>query len=209
MARSTTTTAIVLHTYDVGEADRFCILLTRDGGKVPARAKGVRKPKSKMGGSLLPFTLVEVTLSSMSSGHLITSAQVKKQPPADLQANDHWHAQHISELLLCLLEDHEPVPNVMKLMEQFVTVWPEHVQSTLPFTVRLLGVLGLLPSPREGALKQALIETEATFIEACSGPEWIEPPDISDKSIYRLEQLCKKIIDQQTNRTRRVKDLVT
>ena len=54
--------AVVLRTYKLGEADRIVTLLTREHGKVRAVARGVRRPSSKFGGRLEPFSHVDVQL---------------------------------------------------------------------------------------------------------------------------------------------------
>ena len=62
MARSTTTEAVVLRSFRLGEADRILHLYTEDRGRVGAVAKGVRKTKSRFGGRLEPFSHVELVL---------------------------------------------------------------------------------------------------------------------------------------------------
>ena len=62
MARSTTTEAVVLRSFRLGEADRILHLYTQDRGRVGAVAKGVRKTKSRFGGRLEPFSHVELVL---------------------------------------------------------------------------------------------------------------------------------------------------
>ena len=59
--RRYTTEAIVLTRFDLGEADRVLTLITPTGGKLKAIAKGIRRPTSRLGGSLEPFA--ELTLS--------------------------------------------------------------------------------------------------------------------------------------------------
>ena len=54
--------AIVLRTHDLGEADRIVTLMTRNHGKIRAVAKGVRRTKSRFGGRLEPFAMVDVQL---------------------------------------------------------------------------------------------------------------------------------------------------
>ena len=54
-ARRYTTDAIVLSRFDLGEADRVLTLITPEHGKLKAIAKGVRRPTSRLGGSLEPF----------------------------------------------------------------------------------------------------------------------------------------------------------
>jgi len=62
MARSTTTDAVVLRSFRLGEADRVLHLYTHERGRVGAVAKGVRKTKSRFGARLEPFSHVEVVL---------------------------------------------------------------------------------------------------------------------------------------------------
>lgn len=52
--------AVVLRTYQLGEADRIISLLTRQHGKVRAVARGVRRTSSKFGARLEPFSHVDI-----------------------------------------------------------------------------------------------------------------------------------------------------
>jgi DNA repair protein RecO (recombination protein O) len=54
--------AIVLRTWKLGETDRILSLLTAGRGKVRAVAKGVRRPGSRFGGRLEPYSLVDLQL---------------------------------------------------------------------------------------------------------------------------------------------------
>jgi DNA repair protein RecO (recombination protein O) len=56
--------AVVLRTYRSGEADRIVVMWTLGHGKIRAIAKGVRKPTSKIGGSLQPLARVAVFLAT-------------------------------------------------------------------------------------------------------------------------------------------------
>ena len=62
MARTSTTEAVVLRSFRLGEADRVLHLYTEEHGRLGAVAKGVRKTKSRFGGRLEPFSHVELTL---------------------------------------------------------------------------------------------------------------------------------------------------
>lgn len=53
---------IVLRTSPLGEADRIITLFTREHGRIRAVAKGVRKPTSRFGARLEPFSLVDIQL---------------------------------------------------------------------------------------------------------------------------------------------------
>jgi len=69
-------TALVLRARDYGEGHRLITLLTREEGKVPAIAKGIRKPKAKLAASLQHFTLGEMQLAKGRRFDIITQVRV-------------------------------------------------------------------------------------------------------------------------------------
>ncbi|MBI3494935.1 DNA repair protein RecO [Candidatus Saccharibacteria bacterium] len=76
--QSTKTNAIVLRRTNYGESDRILQLLTADGSKVSAMARGVRKEKSKLAGAVELFSLTQVTLHTGKSDlSILTSARLE------------------------------------------------------------------------------------------------------------------------------------
>jgi DNA repair protein RecO (recombination protein O) len=55
------TESLVLKTYDLAEADKIVLLLTRDHGIIRGVAKGAKRLKSRFGSSLELFSIVRVT----------------------------------------------------------------------------------------------------------------------------------------------------
>jgi DNA repair protein RecO (recombination protein O) len=74
--RRYTTDAIVLSRFDLGEADRVLTLITPGGGKLKAIAKGVRRPTSRLGGSLEPFAELTVALARGRTFDVVTQVSV-------------------------------------------------------------------------------------------------------------------------------------
>ena len=70
------TQAIVLNRFDLGEADRVLTLLTPHDGKIKAIAKGVRRPKSRIGGSVEPFAELHLVLVRGRTFDVITQVSV-------------------------------------------------------------------------------------------------------------------------------------
>jgi DNA repair protein RecO (recombination protein O) len=66
-----TTEAFVLRTYSLAEADKICVFLTRQMGKVRGVAHGARKLKSRFGSSLEPFTEVRLRYYQKENRELI------------------------------------------------------------------------------------------------------------------------------------------
>ncbi|HVL54248.1 MAG TPA: DNA repair protein RecO [Vitreimonas sp.] len=74
--RRYTTDAIVLSRFDLGEADRVLTLITPGGGKLKVIAKGIRRPSSRLGGSLEPFAELTVALARGRTFDVVTQVSV-------------------------------------------------------------------------------------------------------------------------------------
>lgn len=74
--RTYKTRAIVLAHFDLGEADRIITLLTPEEGKIRAVAKGVRRPKSRIGGSVEPFAELDLVLARGRNLDVVTQVSV-------------------------------------------------------------------------------------------------------------------------------------
>ncbi len=70
------TDAIVLSRFDLGEADRVLTLITPGHGKLKAIAKGIRRPSSRLGGSLEPFAELSVALARGRTFDVVTEVRV-------------------------------------------------------------------------------------------------------------------------------------
>jgi DNA repair protein RecO (recombination protein O) len=70
------TEAIVLSRFDYGEADRILTLITPTGGKLKAIAKGIRKPTSRIGGSLEPFAELRLALAHGRTFDVVTQVSI-------------------------------------------------------------------------------------------------------------------------------------
>lgn len=72
-----TTQGIVLARTDFGEADRIITYLTPDQGKIKAIAKGVRKSKAKLAGSVEPFGVSDISvIAGRGEINTLTSARL-------------------------------------------------------------------------------------------------------------------------------------
>ena len=70
-----TTKGIALSERGIGEADRIYSILTRDLGKLHAKATGVRKGVSKLRGNIEPFTISSVSFVKGKDYWRLISAQ--------------------------------------------------------------------------------------------------------------------------------------
>jgi DNA repair protein RecO (recombination protein O) len=67
---------IVLRTYKLGETDRILHLATQGRGKVRAVAKGVRRPGSRFGGRLEPYSHVDLQLYKGRNLDVVSQAEL-------------------------------------------------------------------------------------------------------------------------------------
>ncbi len=54
------TEGLILKSYSLAEADKIVVLLTQDEGLVRGVAKGAKRLKSRFGGGLEPFSIVQI-----------------------------------------------------------------------------------------------------------------------------------------------------
>lgn len=69
------TEAVILKQMPLGEADRILTMFTPSFGKVRAVAKGVRKPTSRMGGSVEPLTRANMLLSKGNELDIVSQSE--------------------------------------------------------------------------------------------------------------------------------------
>ena len=73
----TETEALVLRTYNLAEADKIVVCLTRNAGLVRGVAKGSRRIKNRFGAALEPFTLLNITYYEKENQELVSMRQVE------------------------------------------------------------------------------------------------------------------------------------
>jgi DNA repair protein RecO (recombination protein O) len=76
-ARLYKTEAIVLRSMDLGEADRVLTVLTPHLGKLRIIAKGIRRPRSRLGGGLEPFSDVHLVMAAGRTFDVVTQVALE------------------------------------------------------------------------------------------------------------------------------------
>ena len=78
MTNTYKTEAIIIKRMNLGEADRIVTAFSRDFGKIRFVAKGVRRIKSKFGGSVEPFYKSELLIVNGKSLDILSNAEIKE-----------------------------------------------------------------------------------------------------------------------------------
>ncbi|MDD5041781.1 MAG: DNA repair protein RecO [Candidatus Peribacteraceae bacterium] len=201
MPHARTFDCIVLASYDVGEADRFVILLTREAGRLAARVPGARRLKSRLA-ALLPLTHCSVELKETRGNFIVSgiAMSVRSADPAHLQ--NFLARTQMSEVLLALLSDGEPVSEIFEALSKLLH--QEHCcpLDFLAFTFRVLALLGVLPETTHH-LFAALSPEERVFVQASMHGK----PVNEAVSCTQLRALSMRLLQEHCTRPLRSADI--
>lgn len=133
------TEAFVLRTYTLKEADKICVFLTREAGKVRGVAYGARKVKSRYGASLEPFTEVALTYFEKETRDLVSVSNCEIiRSPFELLANSETLGvlHYFAELFIEFLPEHEPNPRAYRLAGALMDTLRELPAEKIPALLR-------------------------------------------------------------------------
>jgi len=154
----TETEALVLRSYNLAEADKIVVCLTRSSGLVRAVAKGSRKIKNRFGAALEPFTLVNLTyyqkenqeLASMNGAEIIKSHFNLFRDPDILTG-----LAYIGDLVVEFSPPHQTNDKLFRMITaclEAIAAGPQDLQLVLRyFEVWILRLEGFLPDLRRCA----------------------------------------------------------
>ena len=122
------TESLVLKTYNLAEADRIVVFLTRDNGVVRGVAKGAKRLKSRFGSTLELFSIVDLTyfqkeereLVSIQNVELINSAFDRAAAPEFLDT-----FSYVADLILQVALPHDPSENLYRMFKACLAVEAE------------------------------------------------------------------------------------
>jgi DNA repair protein RecO (recombination protein O) len=141
--------AIVLRRIDFGEADRVLVLFTRDRGKLPVVAKGVRRMSSRMAGHLELFTHSELMLAKGANLDVVTQAETRNAfRPLREELTRTSTAYYVAELVDALTEESLEQPELFDLLTatfRAIGTTDDPRLVAAHFTLRLLDVAGFRP----------------------------------------------------------------
>lgn len=148
--------AVILRKVDFGEADRIFTLFTLERGKVPAIAKSVRKPKSRMSGQLDIYAHGQMMLAEGRSMDVVT--QFRRITRVDNLISDLARsaaAAVVVEVADKVLEERHPQPELFALVTtalgDLADASIEPRLELADFLMRVLKELGYAPQLEECA----------------------------------------------------------
>jgi DNA repair protein RecO (recombination protein O) len=171
--RTLRTEVVVLRHTDWGEADRLLSLFSREGGKLRAVAKGVRKLHSRKAGHLEPFTRVKLMLARGRDFWIVTQAEtVDAYLPIREDLVRTAYAAYVIELLdRFTYEEGENRPLYQLVVDtlQRIALQPDPFSSVRYYEIRLLDLLGFRPELVQCVRCDNKIEPEDQYFDAGLG----------------------------------------
>lgn len=168
------TEALVLRTYNLGEADKIVVCLTHSAGLIRGVAKGCRKLKSRFGAALEPFTLAKINYYQKENQELVSLNQVEiVKSHFDLSGNAETLTglAYMGDLVIEFSPPYQPNELLFRMVKACLDAISES-QSDLQiilryFEVWLLKLEGYLPDVRHcGQCHQPFDEKELAFMNA-------------------------------------------
>ena len=166
------TEALVLRTYNFGEADKIVVCLTRESGVVRGVAKGCRKLKSRFGAALEPFTLTKVSYYHKENQELVSLRQadiIKSHFDLSSHAETLAALAYMGDLVLEFsppFEQNEKLFRMVNACLDAIAASEADLQSILRyFEIWLLKLEGYLPDVRRcGECHLPFDTNEAAFL---------------------------------------------
>lgn len=146
------TEALILRSYNLAEADKIVVCLSRSAGLIRGVAKGCRKLKNRFGAALEPFTLINLTYYEKEHQELVSFRQVeilKSRFNLSSNASILTGFSYMGDLLIDFSPPHQANDNLFRMALacfEAASETPDDLEAVLRyFEVWLLKLEGFLP----------------------------------------------------------------
>ena len=200
------THAFVLRSFTLKEADKICVLLTREAGQVRGVAKGARRLRSRFGASLEPFTEIQITYYQNESKELVQLSScdiLQSHFSAGISSERLGVIHYLAELLIEFTPAHEPNELVYRLVNATVESLkvvddPQLVALTRYFEVWLLKLAGFLADMKScGSCAQPFDENETVWLDNEGQPHCRACSDgVGDALVPATRQTLRAVLQQ-------------
>lgn len=147
------TQGLILKSYGLAEADKIVVILTQHQGLIRGVAKGAKRPKSKFGGALEPFSIVQVEYFQKEDRELVSIRQIELVKSFFEKASEPQFLQqfaYLAELLNEFAPPHDPNENLYRMAKiclETAVESPESLENIgLYFELWILRLGGYLPN---------------------------------------------------------------
>jgi DNA repair protein RecO (recombination protein O) len=146
------TESLILKSYSLAEADKIVVFLTQQQGLIRGVAKGAKRLRSRFGGALEPFTVVDLSYFQKEERELVSVRQIDLKKSFFESASDPLFLQkfaYLAELLTEFAPPHEPnerLYRMTKICLETAVLHPDRLDLIVfYFEIWLLRLAGYLP----------------------------------------------------------------
>ena len=165
------TEALILRSYNLAEADKIVVCLSRSAGLIRGVAKGCRKLKNRFGAALEPFTLINLTYYEKENRELVSFSQVeilKSRFNLSSNASILTGFAYMGDLIIDFSPPHQANDNLFRMALacfEAASETPEDLEAVLRyFELWLLKLEGFLPDLRVCANCQKAFGEEMIYL---------------------------------------------
>lgn len=219
------TEGLILKSYSLAEADKIVVLLTQNEGVIRGVAKGAKRLKSRFGGGLEPFSIVNITYFQKEERELVSISNIELVKSHFQSASDPHFLQKFSYLIDLLIEfapPHDPNEKLYRMVKVCLETASENPKSldgiALYFELWILRLGGYLPNWNNCRnCKTEINQTEATglqinfhlFCKKClnNRNNWIVTPEQRQLFISAQRLSPRKFVDFAENQQENIKEV--
>jgi len=146
------TEGLVLKSYSLAEADKIVVLLTQNEGLIRGVAKGAKRLKSRFGGGLEPFSVVQISYFQKEERELVSISHIELIKSYFEKASDPEFFEKFAYLVELLVEfspPHDPNEKLYRMAKvclETASENPQNLDSTVVyFELWILRLGGYLP----------------------------------------------------------------
>jgi DNA repair protein RecO (recombination protein O) len=180
--------ALILRTYQLGEADRIVVFLTRDRGKKRGVAKNARQSRRRFGGGLEPMTMGRVSYVERERRDLVMLNYVEpvRSPLSGRGGEALGHVGYFAELIDEWAQEADPNETLFRLGASVVDAIIDGVpieplaRYFEYWLLRLQGVYQL--DPRASVAARAFLESARV-----SSPKGLAGVRVSEQTLREVE----------------------
>lgn len=168
-------TALVLRKTKLGETDVIITVLAADGRQVRAVAKGLRKPGSRFGGRLEPYSVVDLLMHPGRSLEVVGEARTVNAHASLREDLDRSAAASVvADLLDKIAVEGQVEPRLFELAETTLCVMEDACPEALPqlvvaFLVKALAMHGYRPELHHCVTCAGEVESSCSFSHTSGG----------------------------------------
>ena len=146
------TESLVIKSYNLAEADKIVVLLTREHGMIRAVAKGAKRLKSKFGSGIEPFSIVKIEYFQKETSELVALQKVDLlQSNFGAASNPDFLQKfsYLGDILITFSPPHDPNETLYRMVKACIET-AANDPASLPgigvyFELWLLRLSGFLP----------------------------------------------------------------